>query len=98
VTCTKTFDGPYGEKLSVQLGTYQNGQPRVQLWDNDGPAGTLSVASNQSVDLSPGEFLAKTWFENEEIADCALKSGFFIDTGRRFLIGHEEAQVWRINQ
>lgn len=101
MTCTTTFDGPYGETLSVQLGIYQNGQPKVQLWaDEDGgfksPYGSLSVASNQPVDLTLGEFLAKTWFENEEIASCALKSGLFIDTGRRVLIGHEEAHVWKI--
>lgn len=98
MTCTATFDGPYGEKISVQMGvSYQNGQPKVQLWD-DGPAGTLSVASVQPVDLAPGEFLAKVWSENEEIAACALKSGLFIDTGRRIPMGFVEAQVWRIVQ
>lgn len=98
MTCTATFDGPSGEKISVKMGvSYQNGQPKVQLWD-DGPAGTLSVASVQSVDLAPGEFLAKVWSENEEIAACALKSGLFIDTGRRIPMGFVEAQVWRIAQ
>lgn len=97
--CTATFfDGPYGDKLSVQMDTYQNGQPKVQLWDNEGPAGTLSIASDQPVVLASGEFLAKTWFENEEIAACALKSGLFLDTGRRVPMGFAEAQVWRFNQ
>lgn len=99
MTCTATFDGPAGEKISVQLGvSYQNGQPKVQLWDFEGPYGSLSVASDQPVILAPGEFLAKVWSENEEIAACALKSGLFIDTGRRIPMGFVEAQVWRINQ
>lgn len=91
-----TFDGPYGEKLSVQLSNYQNGHPRVQLWGKDGPAGTLSVTTDKPVDLAQGEFLAKTWSENEEIAACALKSGLFVDTGLRLPMGYVEAQVWRI--
>lgn len=94
-----TFPGPYGEKISVQLGvSYQNGQPKVQLWDNEGPAGSLSIAGPTDVMLAPGEFLAKVWSENEEIADCALKSGVFIDTGRRVPVGHAEAQIWKIAQ
>jgi len=57
MTCTGIFDGPSGEKISVKMGvSYQNGQPKVQLWD-DGPAGTLSVASAQPVDLA----LASSW-------------------------------------
>ena len=99
MTCTATFDGPYGEKLSVQLGVSQNGQPKVQLWVDEeegycSPAGTLSIASPILVDLAPGEFLAKVWSENEEIAAVALKSGLFIDTGRRIPMGFVEAQVW----
>lgn len=94
-----SFPGPNGESISVQMGvSYQNGQPRVQLWDNEGPVGTLSVASAHHADLAPGEFLAKVWSENEEIATCALKSGLFTDTGRRVPMGHVEAQVWRISQ
>ncbi len=32
--------------------------------------------------LGDGEFFAKTWSENEEIAADALASGIFRDTGR----------------
>lgn len=97
--CTATFPGPYGENISIKMGvSYQNGQPKVQLWDNDGPVGSLSVAGPDNVKLAPGEFLAKVWSENEEIAACALESGLFIDTGRRIPMGFAEAQIWKIAQ
>jgi len=47
------------------------------------------------VKLGSGEFAAKTWSENEEIAEDALKSGLFIDTGKRIRSGYVEASVWR---
>lgn len=96
---TMSFPGPTGETLDVLLGTYpQSGQLHVQIVESGEPYCTLSVAGHTTPQLAPGEFLAKTWYENEDVATAALKSGLFTDTGRRIPIGHEEAQVWRINQ
>lgn len=47
------------------------------------------------VELEEGEFLIKTWSENEPIAAAALASGLFEDTGRRVVCGETEAEVWR---
>lgn len=46
--------------------------------------------------LQPGCFFAKTWSENERIAETALASGLFVDTGLRVPTGYVSAQVWRI--
>lgn len=46
-------------------------------------------------ELADGEFFVKTWSENEPVAASALKSGLFVDTGRRVKTGYTEVQVWR---
>ena len=46
--------------------------------------------------LKPGEFFAKTWSENAQIAEMALATGLFEDTGRRVPTGYVEAQVWKL--
>jgi len=81
---------------TVRTSTYQNnGATAVVLeCENGEPLATLSV-NLEGVKLGEGEFLAKTWSENEEIAKAALDSGLFEDTGRRVPTGWVEAQVWR---
>jgi hypothetical protein len=47
--------------------------------------------------IGVGEFTVKVWDENEEVAACALKSGFFEDTGKRVPCGpYVEAHVWQM--
>ena len=89
------FISPEGKEIRIELGLYPNRQTKVQLWDEDGPAGYLSCSIDY-VDLGNTEFLAKTWSENEELAAAALQSGLFEDTGRRVPAGFTAAQVWRI--
>jgi hypothetical protein len=68
---TNTYQ--HGGKLSVEL-----------VADSGEPIAMLSVNMTEcSHLLSDGEFFAKTWSENALIADDALASGIFRDTGRR---------------
>ena len=71
---------------NVITNTYQRGgKLSVELAAESGEEiATLSVNMPEcSHLLGNGEFFAKTWSENEEIAEDALASGIFRDTGRR---------------
>lgn len=46
--------------------------------------------------LADNEILVKTWSENEEVAECALASGLFKDTGKRVSTGFVQAQIWEV--
>lgn len=85
---------------AVQTSTYMSGGSTAVLLNDsitEQPICTLSVNLPESChELEPGEFFAKTWSENEEIAKLALTSGLFEDTGRRVPTGFVEAQVWKI--
>jgi len=68
----------------VVTGTYRNGGLAVELVDDSGePIATLSVNMPEGAHLlGENEFFAKTWSENGAIAEEALASGHFLDTGR----------------
>ena len=71
---------------NVVTNTYQRGgKLSVELVADSGEEiAMLSVnMPERSHLLGDGEFFAKTWSENEEIAEDALASGIFHDTGRR---------------
>jgi hypothetical protein len=71
---------------NVVTNSYQHGgKLSVELVADDGEEiAVLSVNMPEcSHLLSDGEFFAKTWSENESIADDALASGIFRDSGRR---------------
>lgn len=55
---------------------------------------TLTV-NIPEVPLEEGEFIVKTWSENERIAADCLASGLFVDTGKRVRTGWVMAQIWR---
>jgi hypothetical protein len=67
----------------------------VELVDGNGePITMLSVNLPEFAPLlGDGEFFAKTWSENEEIAKDALFSGIFRNTGRTGG-GIVNAQIW----
>ncbi|QOX80898.1 hypothetical protein FY034_18020 (plasmid) [Trichlorobacter lovleyi] len=97
-----TFKGPDGETLNIELKTFSSGQLKVQLWvkEEEGylsPAGCLSV-NEPGAQLAKGEFVAKDWCENEELAVAALQSGLFEDTGRRIQNGYVKPPIWRIKE
>jgi hypothetical protein len=62
----------------------RDGHLAVELVDENGElVATLSVNMPECGHLlGENEFFAKTWSENEEIAEDALSSGIFRDTGR----------------
>lgn len=82
---------------TVLKSTYHHGGATAVVLEceNGEPLATLSV-NVEGAKLGEGEFIAKTWSENEEIAKAALDSGLFEDTGRRVPTGWVEAQVWRL--
>jgi hypothetical protein len=72
-------------KVNVLTSEYQRGgKLAVELVAENGEdIATLSVNMPEfSKLLGEGEFFAKTWSENGEIAADALASGIFRDTGR----------------
>ena len=81
---------------NVVKSTYaEDGELAVTLYNDDGEElAVLSVNLPASSHLlGENEFFAKTWSENEEIAEDALASGIFRDTGRTsddFL----KAKIW----
>jgi hypothetical protein len=93
------FRTDYG-MADVYLSGYQVDEnfPAVFLIDrHKEPIATLSVYI-EGVELEPGEFLAKTWSENQRIADQAYESGLFENTGKIVPTGYVEAEVWRIKE
>lgn len=86
---------------TVKTSTYVNGNAMsVEFVDKDGESiAMLSVNFPESAHLlGENEFFAKTWEENEEIAEDALASGIFKDTGRHgsygFMSTLINASIW----
>jgi hypothetical protein len=76
--------------------------PAIELVLADGePFGTLTVNIPEALEvhkekLGDMEIVVKTWSENEALAEAALKTGLFEDTGRRISTGFVLAQIWRV--
>jgi hypothetical protein len=85
----------FGKAHVVKLAYAKGGKLGVELNDDRGePMATLSVNIPESSHLlGENEFFAKTWSENEEIAEDALASGIFRDTGRES-DGVLKAKIW----
>ena len=80
-----SFETRHFGMLSVVTSTYRDGNAlAVELVRMHGePFTVLSVNMPERAHLlAAGEFFAKTWGENEDIAEDALDSGIFRDTGR----------------
>ena len=79
-------------------GNYRNGERlAVEIADTHGEI--IAVLSANMPErahlLGENEFFAKRWSENEEIAEEALASGHFLDTGRRS--GDDlNARIWKL--
>ena len=85
----------FGTATVVRSTYAEDGELAVTLFNDDGEElAVLSVNLPASSHLlGENEFFAKTWSENEEIAEDALASGIFRDTGRTsddFL----KARIW----
>lgn len=93
----KTFEFN-GETLTLDMSKfYRDGTPAIQIFCEDGePFATLTVSVDHRLLLKPGQFIVKTWSENEPIAKALLAAGAFKDTGERIPTGFVEAQVWEL--
>ncbi len=81
-------------KLSFKYHHYKNLRYRINLHDDqDIPWATLTVNIPEE-ELGHGEFIIKTYSENEHIAASVLASGLFRDTRRRINVSYNQAQVW----
>ena len=80
-----TFKSRLFGTAHIVTGTYRSeGRLAVEIVDAHGESiATLSVNMPEHAHLlGKNEFFAKTWSENQEIAEEALASGHFLDTGR----------------
>jgi len=85
-------------EVEVHLAKYQDGEATaIQLIDavNHEPFATLTC-NIPGVKLEPDEVLIKRWSENEQVANEALKTGWFVETGKIVPTGFCIAEVWRI--
>lgn len=95
----QSFSTRHFGMATVTTSTYANGgRLAVELVDENGESITvLSVNIPESAHLlGENEFFVKTWSENEALAEDALASGIFRDTGRtsdEFL----KARIWTFN-
>jgi hypothetical protein len=94
---TPTFETTSFGQARVSIGYYaDNDAIAVELLDESGESlAMLSVNLPEEQHLlGEKEFSAKTYSENEELARDALRSGLFLDTGRR--AGFIQAPIWKI--
>lgn len=82
----------------VQKTTYNDGNLAVTLSDSFGsPLAKLSVnLPDNAYLLGENQFFAKTYSENEEIAQDALASGLFKQTSIKVRNGWVECPIWEI--
>jgi hypothetical protein len=87
-----------GEDLSVETARYGNGRTAVLLVTEGTGERYATLSTNLAEgSLADNEFYAKTYSENTEIAQVALASGLFTDTGRSARSGFVSLPIWRIN-
>lgn len=90
----------WGEKWAVEihLTKYTRGQATViQLINTNAQELFATLTCNiPGVNLAPDEVLIKRWSENEQIANAALATGWFEETGKIVPTGFAIAEIWRI--
>ena len=91
-----------GEKsIRLLFATYQDGSPALVARDSHGnPQGSLSTnlardGRLSEMRLAPWHFWIKV-NENEDVAESALASGLFEDTGNVMYSNHAKFLVWRL--
>ncbi len=61
--------------MRIVVTRLDNGQLKLQLWDEDGPAGTLSAAIEGAPPLPADGFWLKDWSENRRLAAEFIAGG-----------------------
>jgi hypothetical protein len=75
---------------------YANGRMAISAVGADGSSwGTLTV-NLPDVALADGEMAIKNWSENAEMAEAAMATGAFVDTGRTIRVNFVAAPVWTL--
>lgn len=85
---------PYDLTLQVTNRYVDGNRPVIQAYCGPEQFATITV-NLPNAELEEGEFLVKTWTENEWVPQL-LNSGIFEDTGKRVPTGFVKAQVWRL--
>lgn len=86
----------FGDKpLILCRAKYIDGHLALLILNESGEHYVVLSVNIPGVQLATDEVLVKTWAENEDIAAAVLKTGAFVDTGRRVQAGFVEAQVWQ---
>lgn len=78
---------PAGGALAVLLESAEDGESIATFSVNMRPYGH---------EVQDGDFIAKTYAENESLVAPMLASGWFEDTGRSVPCGFARAPVWRL--
>lgn len=92
-----------GQDLFIsRKGSYMDGTPALKVTDRDGiPWCTLTVyveGGDMFIRPEEGEFLIKSWSENESTYDLLVKEGILIPTGREIQTGFVTAKVCKLSQ
>lgn len=82
--------------VSLKCGLYGNGRLAIQAIGSKEPFFGVLTVNLPNEELGDREIFVKSWSENKEFAECAMKTGLFVDTGRRVPTGFVEAEVWRL--
>lgn len=91
----------FSQKYSTifDVGKYSNNnRASIELImdDYEGEPFCTLTCNLPDVELNNREVLIKTWSENEEVSECARKSGLFRDTGKRVPTGFVQAEIWEV--
>lgn len=88
-----------GERLFIHKTHYYDGERiALQIVDVEEQPFAMLTVNIPEIRLREGEFLVKTWSENEDIAQCVLDLGIFEDTGKRFKTGFVVGEIWELKQ
>lgn len=95
---TQTIDYPPLGAVNVEFKKGSYGNDRLALILNDFDSGEpfcVLTVNIPEAELEEGEFIVKSYSENEPIAKVLRNSTHFMDTGRRIKTGFVSAEIWR---
>lgn len=83
--------------LHLLKGQYSNGRLALELWEDDHAAPWCKITTNiPEIPLVKGEFLVKTWSENERTTDALLEqTSLFTDLLKPVITGFCQASTWK---